>query len=346
MLDYDEWKKVTKRGPLTPRSSKLKDLDKALKGCKAVKNAATLRPVETALNAWIAKKGVNWKQSTRNSDGAVEALQALLIQKLAPFGGVNPGGVNRGTMARGAQRVSLRALPAVAHYHTMTDDAQVTIYTDGVKTCFRNHWDITQPVQTGTHMLQGLLNVHNNCGIPPVGIDIKALPDGYNGFFDFPTWTIQISEKKFNQFDMVYANPPANTVPHEWFVNVAETLYHEGRHCEQWWHMARYSVHGKQPVDVTQQLGIPLNIATAAARNPMKFGDPMMGLTEGWFKSVYGGARRGIVLHGLGLKRNPHPSPTITPAEQGGAMIHEQYSKHLAEEVDAWRIQDLVRAKF
>ena len=294
--------------------------------------------MKNALDKWIAKKGGAWKQSTRNSDGAVEALQSELAKAL--------GANNPAMLAQAARQVRLRPVPVVARYTTMTDDDQVTAYTDHVKNVFRNHWNTAQPQQTGNKMLEGITAVHTACGIPAVTVDIKALPPGYNGFFSFDSWTIEISESKFNQYAMVYEDPPANTRPHSWFVNVAETLYHEGRHCEQWWHMTRYCVHGKTPQEVSQQLGVPLNIATAAAQAPMRHGDPLLDLTKGWFESVYGGARRGIVLHALGLKRSAHQSPKITPTERGGALIHEQYSGNLAEEIDAWGIQDLVRAKF
>jgi hypothetical protein len=97
---------------------------------------------------------------------------------------------------------------------------------------------------------------------------------------------------------------------------------------------------------VSSRLGIPLAVAAEAAKKPMKHGDPLLTKTEAWFESVYGGGRRGIVLSALALKRAAHQSPKITPNERGGGEIYAQYQGNLAEEVDAWGIQTLVRAKF
>jgi hypothetical protein len=334
MLDHATWLAATKRGPLTPRSTRLRAIDAALLAYKTGPTPANLTKIKQALDAWIASKGPTWKQSTRNSDGAVEALQAEVNKKLLP-----------GQIAHAAVGARLAAPAPVPRLPTMTDDTLVASYAAHVKTCFKSHWDKSKPVQTGTRLLYGILAVHQTCGIPAVKADIKALPPGYNGFFDFTTWTIQISDAKFSQYDMVYTDPPANTKPHPYFVNIAETLYHEGRHCEQWWHMARYAAHGASATDVSQRLGIPAAVATAAVKSPMKHGDPLIKKTEEWFASVYGGGRRGIVLSALALKRAAHASPKITPAEQGGGEIYGQYQGNLAEEVDAWAIQQLVRAK-
>jgi hypothetical protein len=336
MLDHADWMAATKRGPLMPRSTELKAIDKAIEAYKLGKTPANLTKIKTALDAWIKKKGNNWKNSERNSDGAVEALQTELNQKMA----------TPGSIAKAAVGVVLKPKAPVPKYATMTDDVLVTRYTTHAKDCFKNHWDKTKAVQTGTKMLDGILDVHGTCGIPAVAVSIKSLPPGYNGFFDFTTWTIEISDKKFSDYDMVYTDPVTKQNPHPYFINIAETLYHEARHCEQWWHMTRFAIHGSDATKVSQQLGVPLAIANAAARKPMKNGDPMLDKTEEWFESVYGGGRREIVLKGLALKRNAHPSPKIKPSDQGGGEIYGQYQGNLAEEVDAWGIQTLVRAKF
>jgi hypothetical protein len=335
MLDHATWMAATKRGPLTPRSNQLKAIDDALLVYKGAPIPANLTKVKTALDAWIKAKGPNWKASTRNSGGAVEALKAEIDQKAAP-----------GNLAKAAMAVRLAPPPPVPPYPTMTDDQLVTRFTTHVKACFKNHWNPHDAVATGTRLLDGIVAVHRACGIPDIRAEIKSLPPGYNGFFDFSTWSIQVSDTKFSQYNMTYVDPPANTKPHPYFVNIAETLYHEGRHCEQWWHMARYAAHGASPSDVSQRLSIPIAVATEAAKKPMKHNDPMIKKTEEWFNSVYGDGRRGIVLSALALKRAAHPSPKITPSEQGGGEIYDQYQGNLAEEIDAWGIQNLVRAKF
>jgi hypothetical protein len=338
ILDRGEWKRRTKRGLLTPRSSELEAIDRAMATYYDHPGIKALTTIKEALDAWIAKKGVNWSDSTRNTNGAVDELKQAVESRL--------GGGKGGGLMKEAKKIVLDAPPPVAKYPTMTDDLLLTEFAQHALSCFKNHWNKSQPVTTGQKLLEGITDVHQQCNIPAVGIDIKALPPGYNGFFAFSTWTIEISTTKFSSYDMVWTDSPANTKPHPWFVTIAETLYHEARHCEQWWHMARYCALGNEADEVAATLGIPLWVAQEAKTRPMKHKDPLMNLTKAWYESVYGGSKRGVVLHALALKRTAHASPKITPTEKGGGLIHEAYSGDLAEEVDAWAIQTLLRAKF
>jgi hypothetical protein len=145
---------------------------------------------------------------------------------------------------------------------------------------------------------------------------------------------------------------PARAKLHPYFVNTLETVYHEARHCEQWWHMARFHALGRTAGDVERDLGIPRRIAERASRIPMKStragSDPMFDLTKGWFESVYGahgGMQRGITLAALALRRS-RERKRVVPMDQFHQQRHEEYKGNLAEEVDAWGIQELVRAKF
>jgi hypothetical protein len=124
-------------------------------------------------------------------------------------------------------------------------------------------------------------------------------------------------------------------------VDVAETVYHEARHCEQWFHMARFYALGRTQVDISQNLGIPVNIANAAFARKMTQSDKMNALTADWFKSVYGESSREVTLTALAMKR---VNNTIDLGNFH-ARVHQAYSGGLAEEDDAWAIQLLVRAK-
>lgn len=335
--DYKSWKKDTALGFAKPQTSRFKALNRAMKAYDKDKSSANRKAIAAALKDWINLKDPNgaglWKNRGRNAKGAIENLHAELQPDFI-------------ALAVPAARSALKSHAVIAAYQTMTDDNHVQSFADHCKDCFRNHWNKSQPVATGERLMQGLTNIHTACGIPAFRVDIKALPPGYNGFFNFQTWTIEISDAKFSSYDMVWDPAGQTNTPHAYFVNIAETLYHEARHCEQWWHMARYSALGDDANKVAMDMGIPLTIANQAKARPMKHGDPMDELTRGWLQSVYGESKRGIVLHALGLKRNAHPSPKLNPGETGGTLVHAAYSGDLAEEVDAWGIQDLVRAKF
>jgi hypothetical protein len=84
MMTYNTWKTETKRGPLTPRSKKLKAIDDAFESYETAKKSGggTKQQVALfdALLNWINGKGAGWKGSTRNSTkdvsnkGTVERL--------------------------------------------------------------------------------------------------------------------------------------------------------------------------------------------------------------------------------------------------------------------------------
>ncbi|HTQ06469.1 MAG TPA: hypothetical protein VMI54_21565 [Polyangiaceae bacterium] len=85
MMTYAHWMSQTKRGPLTPRSKKLVAIDDAFKAfelaSKSSGGTAKSVPLFNALIDWIAAKGSDWKQSTRNSkreSGGKGTIETLL----------------------------------------------------------------------------------------------------------------------------------------------------------------------------------------------------------------------------------------------------------------------------
>ena len=86
MMTYDHWKAQTKRGLTTPRGKALVDLDLAFQAYQAAKTTKNLTALFNALIVWIEQKGVNWRNSTRNSkleDGGVGTVEKLLKDLLA-----------------------------------------------------------------------------------------------------------------------------------------------------------------------------------------------------------------------------------------------------------------------
>jgi len=75
---YKDWMSRTKRGLLTPRSTELGRLDKALEVYDKTKSEADKQTLTARLDDWIKTKGDGWKQSTRNQDHVVEELYAAL----------------------------------------------------------------------------------------------------------------------------------------------------------------------------------------------------------------------------------------------------------------------------
>lgn len=78
MISYNQWMKETKRGLCTPRSSKLKAIDSALKQSSNSTNLTSelnaRNSLITALISWLESKEGKWEESTRNSKGSVRTL--------------------------------------------------------------------------------------------------------------------------------------------------------------------------------------------------------------------------------------------------------------------------------
>jgi hypothetical protein len=97
IMTRQHWKSQTSRGVFTPRSKKLEAIDDAFTAYENALKAKTgttkvLVALFDAVLAWVAKKGDNWKTSTRNSKiempggkGTVETLLNQLIEANQQF---------------------------------------------------------------------------------------------------------------------------------------------------------------------------------------------------------------------------------------------------------------------
>jgi hypothetical protein len=139
--------------------------------------------------------------------------------------------------------------------------------------------------------------------------------------FTFRTWTLD-----FN---------PANLDPtHYDFLSADEQndaavyVYHEARHAEQWFRMARERAGlGATQADL-EALGHPSDIAAAAIANPIMQCDQSQYEAEEWYESVYGSGRT-------------HRDTTLTDP----SATYDDY-RALPEERDAWGTASEVEREF
>lgn len=250
---------------------------------------------------------------------------------------------------------------------TMTDAMCVNTYVNELRFNAFKNWGRQTPEQRATAMHEAVTRVHSMCGIPKTTVRVANIGTSH-GLFQFSKWEIEMNVCLYQDayLDLNNIDP--------YFVYVAEILYHEARHCEQWWHMARYVASNarspsflarekKSPVLQTLPVGsivltteganyikkvmnIPQNIAEQALKSYMKSGDQMMKLTQDWYKSVYGESNRTLVLTALALKRRIIPGENAILLNDFREDICRKYSGGLPEEVDAWGIQTLVKQAF
>ncbi|KQT32408.1 hypothetical protein ASG29_11510 [Sphingomonas sp. Leaf412] len=148
-------------------------------------------------------------------------------------------------------------------------------------------------------------------GVPPIRLTAGA--DGNaSGVYDFTTHSIGVDADLLNQ----------PRITDDQLRGLADTVYHEGRHAEQWFDMARVRIAQGQDVG---ELGLPDSVIAAARDAPRL--DPASAhgrFVTAMYDSVYGagGADRNDVLGRL---------------NDGDDDVYELY-RALPEEADAWRV--------
>lgn len=168
--------------------------------------------------------------------------------------------------------------------------------------------------------------------VPTVGLRDDP-SSGANAYFDFVTWSI------------VFGSPlnGNRTLTQKFFVRCANTVYHEARHCEQWYRMAQAVARGFDHISnqdlflafqgevkrdartINAKMWIHMSAAIAAVADP-NYAPVSKNDIGKWWRSIYAvnRNRRGNVLQHLDTGDN-----------------YDKY-RNLAEEVDAWRLGDTV----
>jgi hypothetical protein len=152
---------------------------------------------------------------------------------------------------------------------------------------------------------------------------------------------------------------------------MAETVFHESRHAEQWYLMARMLAgQGNEPAQIHDKTEMQLDACKEAYGNPLNASETKGVEAQGFFDSVYGGGadKRDQLLAALGPLRDARQAaedeydkvdakPDATLDDKKAALdkwdaayhafkdVHDQY-KALPEEKDAWAVGDEVGAAY
>jgi len=170
------------------------------------------------------------------------------------------------------------------------------------------------------------------------------------GSFDFSTWTMQLNRLLLDQSGLGRDDA----------ADLANTVYHEARHSEQWFAMARLRAgQGRSAAAIATELGIPARIATEAVAAPIRPGSMEAVSASGWYESVYGSrsTHREDVLTRLDAadwaltearcrcERAPSAANDARRdrAQERFDRVHDQY-RDLPEENDAWATGPMAEA--
>jgi hypothetical protein len=197
--------------------------------------------------------------------------------------------------------------------------------------------------------------------VPTAAVALAASLGAAAGELDFPTWTLKLGTAAFSAASVTDATAGA----------MANTVYHETRHAEQWHRMARVRAGaGVTAADIATQMGIPARVATSAAGQPLSGRGQEAAEGDAWYQSVYGtgsAARRTILQNVLRLAAASQQAQAaydrvnadlaVTPAAKQAARtawvtaynaLQPAYGAYraLPEEADAFRAGDAAGAAF
>jgi len=162
-------------------------------------------------------------------------------------------------------------------------------------------------------------------GMPPLGVAAKAMSNPSTlGEMNFVRWQVDLNERLL-----------VGEMSDRQMADLTNTIYHEGRHGEQWFHAAQSRAAAKIPsTKIAKGMQIPDHVASAAVASPAERGTSEGELGTAVDISVYGdrSAHREQVLTDLD---SPKPK----------AGTYDQY-RALPEEDDAWRQGDASEVEY
>lgn len=186
--------------------------------------------------------------------------------------------------------------------------------------------------------------------VPECLVSVKSLPN-LLGQFDFATWTIEVGLDQFERDSVTVAE----------YADMANTLYHEARHAEQWFSMARMLAGQNKTADrIATMMGIPPNIAAQAVTRKYDPKSMEALVADGWYQSVYGvsAAHREATLNELSAadtelaaaqtaadaNDTPSTRQRLQRARERRQRAYDAYH-NLPEETDAHRVGDSITAR-
>ncbi|GAS91534.1 hypothetical protein [Mycolicibacterium brisbanense] len=315
---------------------------------KTIERAGGWATVESkAVNTASVRRLENWRSDV------VDDLQGFMRQRRASAASSTAAedveaarnflGSRAGIGGGAADEILGLALGEMA---TMEKTARLAV---GVKKFFLEPAD----ARTRLNALVGIVNpVLEEKGIPAA----MAIFDnkGYMAFDKGP-WNVEVLGKLLAKERLTDAE----------FEDVVSCVYHEARHAEQFWMMARMkAAEGLEPIELVNELRIPRMVADQAVNEPLAAGSAESKAAREWYESIFGagaGERKRIYqemddatarwqklnaqLDELLGRKPPASKQLIEIAEKemndarDAAFGWEQRYKTLPEERDAYAVQ-------
>ena len=191
----------------------------------------------------------------------------------------------------------------------MSAQTQVDAYAKGVATLQADWGRLRTPAQR-KERLQSLVDKQAAAaGFPPPEVTTPTdLGTGRNGELRFSDWQVAVNPSLTSASVLSPAQATA----------LGDTLYHETRHAEQWYLMARRQAAEQHDAkEIQTQLKVPRFITSQAVATPLAKADARRACADAMYNSVYGASATGrnTTLTNLG----PH-----SEAARGASVAYKQ----------------------
>jgi len=215
-----------------------------------------------------------------------------------------------------------RTLPALIP-GGLAEQAEIETFAGDARTVIEGEWAGKSKEERATALMAKVNERLAAANVPIVGQAIQDL-GGDAGQFDFTVWNILLDDSVLSKETLTDAEQ----------ADMADTVYHEARHAEQWYRMAQMRAgQGRTAAQIATEMGIPARIAALAAGAPLAEGSMDALIADGWYQSVYGSgsAHRERVLGPTGTYDEYMNLPEESDAWRVGGAVTEAYNR-LGEE--------------
>ncbi len=149
-----------------------------------------------------------------------------------------------------------------------------------------HHWHHFTPEQRAQHLFEAAVAELQPLGVPVPSLLLTDLGATTYGEFRRSTWTLALCSRAF-----AIPKPDAEAA-----ANLADTVYHETRHCEQFFRVAQLEANRLSSVDaLAAALYLPKNVAVEACACPLNADGAKGQEAQQWYQANYGA---GAVKHG------------------------------------------------
>ncbi len=215
-----------------------------------------------------------------------------------------------------------RTLPALFP-SGLAEQEEIETYAEEAEDILEGDWASMSEEERADDLIARVNDRLAAANVPQVGRLIEDL-GGDAGQFDFEEWSISLDQGILQSEALSDAEA----------ADVADTVYHEARHAEQWYRMAQMRAgQGRTADQIAHEMSIPPRIANEAFGDPLAPGSMEALIADGWYQSVYGtgSAHRERVLGPTGTYEEYRALPEESDAWRVGGDVTEAYNR-LGEE--------------